>query len=52
MRIFIVGLTYTLFIAVKAVAPLFAYIANSNDDTVSVINIANNSVIATYPGGP
>jgi YVTN family beta-propeller protein len=38
--------------AFPAEAQPFAYVANSGDNTVSVINTATNTVVATIPVGP
>src|SRR3989442_9346749 len=45
------GLLFTLFLSHRAAAAPFAYIANSNSNTVSVIDVATNIVVATVPVG-
>ena len=52
MRIFLLSIIFTILFGLRVNAEPFAYITNSMDDTVSVINVATNNVIATVPVGP
>ena len=50
-RVAAVALAWCAGAALPVAAATFAYIPNSNDDTVSVIDTASNTVVATVPVG-